>query len=95
MQRLYDYDWPGNIRELKNVIERHVALADREPMTLEELGRASEPRLAQEPDTGDWPSLKELENRYIQKVLAHTHGNREQAAEMLGINKSTLWRKLK
>lgn len=95
MQRLYDYDWPGNIRELKNVIERHVALADHEPMTLEKLGKAGEPRSAQEPDSGDWPSLKELENRYIQKVLAHTHGNREQAAEMLGINKSTLWRKLK
>jgi DNA-binding NtrC family response regulator len=95
MQRLYDYAWPGNIRELKNVIERHVALADHEPMTLEELGKVGEPRLAEEPDSGDWPSLKELESRYIQKVLAHTHGNREQAAEMLGINKSTLWRKLK
>jgi len=47
------------------------------------------------PDTNDWPSLNDLEKRYIQQVLAHTGGNREQAAQLLGINKSTLWRKLK
>jgi DNA-binding NtrC family response regulator len=96
MQRLYEYGWPGNIRELRNVIERHVALADHDPMTLDQLGVGeAEPRQDRTAESGDWPSLRELESRYIQQVLEHTHGNREQAADLLGINKSTLWRKLK
>ena len=97
MQRLYQHHWPGNIRELRNVIERHVALADHEPMTLGPLGTDTgvDEKLSAMPETSDWPSLKELESRYIQQVLNHTEGNREQAAELLGINKSTLWRKLK
>ena len=97
MQRLYDYHWPGNIRELRNVIERHVALADHEPMTLGSLGadNALDESSSTAPQTSDWPTLKELEDRYIQQVLAYTEGNREQAATLLGINKSTLWRKLK
>ena len=97
MQRLCEYSWPGNIRELKNIIERHVALAEHDPMTVEQLGDGiSEPTGAgKATDVSDWPSLGELEDRYIQQVLEHTGGNREQAAELLGINKSTLWRKLK
>ena len=97
MQRLYDYHWPGNIRELRNVIERHVALADHEPMTLGSLGadNALDESSSTAPQTSDWPTLKELEDRYIQQVLAYTECNREQAATLLGINKSTLWRKLK
>jgi len=97
MQRLCSYRWPGNIRELKNIIERHVALAEQDPMSIEELGIENNmPDGAEDTaDTTDWPSLAELEARYIQQVLTHTDGNREQAAGLLGINKSTLWRKLK
>jgi DNA-binding protein Fis len=74
-----------------------VALAESDPMTVEQLGGGiSEPTgSGNVADVNDWPSLAELEDRYIQQVLAHTGGNREQAAELLGINKSTLWRKLK
>ncbi|MCW8963888.1 MAG: sigma-54 dependent transcriptional regulator [Gammaproteobacteria bacterium] len=95
MQRLYEYPWPGNIRELKNIIERHVALAESEPMTIEFPDLVHTEVSSVMPDISDWPSLGELEYRYIQQVLAHTGGNREQAAELLGINKSTLWRKLR
>jgi len=82
---------------LKNIIERHVALAEQDPMSIEQLGDgASESAQASVvTETSDWPTLGELEDRYIQQVLTHTGGNREQAAELLGINKSTLWRKLK
>ena len=43
----------------------------------------------------DWPTLEELERRYILKALQHADGNQRQVADMLGIDKSTLWRKLK
>ncbi len=92
MTRLLDYAWPGNVRELRNLIERYVALADAPLITLdEELGSP----MAQ-PDTidSDLPDLSTLEQRYIHKLLAHFNDNREQTAQALGINKSTLWRKL-
>jgi len=90
MQRLVEYDWPGNVRELANLVERHVALADTEVMHLDELPRA--PGGSGLDD--DLPSLQELERRYILKLLERFDGSREKTAATLGINKSTLWRKL-
>jgi len=90
MQTLCEYDWPGNVRELRNLVERHVALADGPELTLEDLGPASS---SHEIDS-DTPTLEELERRYILKVLDKFAGNREKTAAALGINKSTLWRRL-
>jgi len=92
IQRLIDYDWPGNVRELQNLVERHVVLADKSVMQLEELSGARAEG-EQGIDAG-LPSLQELERRYIEKVLSYFNGNREKTAAALGINKSTLWRKL-
>jgi len=95
MQRLVQYDWPGNVRELQNLVERQVALADHPLLHLEQLASPRTTHTAK--DTGidsDMPSLDELEQRYILKTLAHFRGSREQTAAALGINKSTLWRKL-
>ena len=95
MQQLLHYDWPGNVRELQNLVERHVALADTEVLHLDRLGSLKPVSTSKE--TGidsDMPTLEELERRYILKVLAHYYNNREQTATALGINKSTLWRKL-
>jgi DNA-binding NtrC family response regulator len=90
MQRLLGYDWPGNVRELRNLVERHIALADGPVLTLEGLAGSEA--------TGaidyDLPTLETLERRYLLKVLDHFDGNREKTARALGINKSTLWRKL-
>ena len=95
MQQLLAYDWPGNIRELKNLVERHVALADHELMHLERLGSLRPASTSSEGGIdSDLPTLEELERRYILKVLAHNQDNRDQTAATLGINKSTLWRKL-
>jgi DNA-binding NtrC family response regulator len=96
-QAILNHPWPGNVRELKNAIERAVALSDGEEIELDLLGE--ETAFAAETGQGsgidaDWPSLEELERRYITRVLEHTGGNREQTAGILGINKSTLWRKL-
>ncbi len=90
MKLLLDYHWPGNIRELGNVIERHLVLADTPLMHIEHLSTLNQA----EGIDHDFPRLDQLEQRYILKVLTECHDNREQTARVLGINKSTLWRKL-
>ncbi len=92
MAELVAYDWPGNVRELRNLVERHIALAEGPELELgQRLGAGGRP--SGTIDT-DWPDLQTLEQRYILKVLEHHGGNREKTAAALGINKSTLWRKL-
>jgi len=85
------YGWPGNIRELRNLVERSIALAEGKILHLEQglspAGVGSSLEL-------DNPTLSQLEKRYILKILEECHGNREQTANILGINKSTLWRKM-
>ena len=90
-QQLIDYPWPGNVRELQNLVERHIALAEQPLMQLQSLPEQLNGNALDE----DFPSLDELERRYILKVLAHFDNNKEQTAHTLGINSSTLWRKLK
>jgi DNA-binding NtrC family response regulator len=90
MQKLLDHDWPGNIRELQNLVEKNIALADGPIMHLKEL-------TSLRGETGidsDLPTLAELEKRYIFKILQRFNNSRDKTAETLGINKSTLWRKL-
>ncbi len=91
MEKLKAYSWPGNIRELRNMIERHIALADGPILSIDQILIGN--------DTGngidaDSPTLEALEKRYIMKTLNKCNGNKEQTASLLGINKSTLWRKL-
>jgi len=90
MKKLIAHDWPGNVRELQNLIERSVALADSPMIKLEEINSL------RSTDTidSDLPSLEELERRYILKLLERFNDSRDKTAETLGINKSTLWRKL-
>jgi transcriptional regulator with PAS, ATPase and Fis domain len=90
MERLCNYDWPGNVRELSNVVERSVALADGPVLHVAELGMLATSNAI---DSG-LPSLEELERRYILKLLDMYQGSREKTAATLGINKSTLWRRL-
>lgn len=94
---LTTYHWPGNVRELSNIIERTVALSDSDVLHLDEI-----PTSVEAPGSGDrqqidsdLPTLAELEKRYIFKLLEANKDNREKTAAILGINKSTLWRKLK
>ncbi len=103
MRALRAYSWPGNVRELENVIERAITLSqgqritskDLPPMmSLEHSGNATPPLSAD--DLADLfsglPSLDELERRYILHVLEATGSNRKRAAEILGINRKTLYR---
>lgn len=98
LTRLQKYHWPGNIRELGNVIERCVALADSPIMSLTDvtLGDSqSSLQIANHCIDSDFPTLAELEKRYILKLLEKYENNKEKTSSVLGINKTTLWRKLK
>lgn len=94
MESLMNYHWPGNIRELRNLVERHVILADEGQLKLTRKLDSISQQNCSDSLTTDQPDLKTLEERYIHKVLKEVGDNREQAAKILGINKSTLWRKL-
>jgi len=91
MQQLIEYSWPGNVRELQNLVERHIALADQPLMQVQNLNEVNNSHAID----SDYPNIDELEHRYILKVLEHFNNNKELTAETLGINSSTLWRKLK
>ena len=103
-----DYHWPGNVRELKNCLERMMAFNSGPllhfgdlPSTLVNYVRArSLGGLATAAVAGGAPvngvvPLHELERRAIQHALTHTHGDRTTAAQLLGIGRTTLYRKLK
>ncbi len=94
---LMRYDWPGNVRELENALERAAVLATGDtiaPQALPERVReAPRPRLATE-ETPQNPTMEVVERAYIQWVLQAEGGNKTRAAEVLGIDPSTLYRKL-
>jgi two-component system response regulator AtoC len=89
---LAQYEFPGNIRELENIVARAVALADGTEIQLEDLPPFLT-GLRSAPDSG-LQSLEEMERAYIAKVLRSVGGRRDKAASILGITRSTLWRKI-
>lgn len=92
---LVGYSFPGNVRELENIIERAVALADGETISLADLPEDIR-RLEFDTLEGDGlPTLAEMERRYVIKILEKTGYNKKLAAEVLGMPRTTLWRKLK
>ncbi len=96
MRRLMAYDWPGNVRELENAVERAVALGSGPILHVGDL-----PSNLQNTESGRLPEqdelvpLEELERRAIFRALRETAGDKLAAARMLGIGKTTLYRKLK
>ncbi len=90
---LLSYAYPGNVRELENLLERAVALAEGETITLDDLppdlqeyaGAPSQP----------WTTLEDREREYIRKVLNHTRFNVGDTARILDLPRTTLWRKMK
>jgi DNA-binding NtrC family response regulator len=94
---LLAYHWPGNVRELENVVERAVALTESDllcpedlPQTMQE--RKSQDRLASAVAQGF--TLDQLEREYIERILEVEGGNKTRAAQRLGLDRKTLYRKL-
>ncbi|MEO5332096.1 MAG: sigma-54 dependent transcriptional regulator [Magnetococcus sp. YQC-5] len=94
---LREYSFPGNIRELENIMERAVALCNEETITPKYLPDALRIKVIQTfRSRGDQiPTLEELESDYILWIMDKTGGNQTMAAEMLGIDRVSLWRKMK
>ncbi|MCL5267314.1 MAG: hypothetical protein M1469_04325 [Bacteroidetes bacterium] len=94
---LQEYNWPGNVRELENVIERAAILSpdgrilpEHLPTSIVNAGKKSF-----EPVVKGNPTLEDVKCAYIEQVLGQTGGNKARAARILGIDVTTLWRKLK
>ncbi len=101
---LANYDYPGNVRELENIIEHAGVLAEDGVITEHDLPEVMFTRRAQiappesptrPADTADIPSLREVERAHIEKTLRLLDFNYKKSAEKLGISRSTLWRKIK
>ncbi|MFC7391705.1 helix-turn-helix domain-containing protein [Scopulibacillus cellulosilyticus] len=88
----YRYDWPGNVRELRNVVERMVLLTDEKTIMMKDAGFFKNKMQKQ---LFDNLNLQKSEKAAITLALEETNGNKTKAAEKLGFNRSTLWRKMK
>jgi two-component system response regulator HydG len=99
LARLRRYDWPGNVRELENAIERAVIIAQGRLITVDDLpdavrGAESETDARKTVEVEVGTALDEIEKRVILETLAYTRGDKSRAAQILGIGRKTLYRKL-
>ncbi len=100
-QKLLDYSWPGNVRELQNAIEYAVVLARHDLIDVKELpAEVQLPPALQQTEIAALPrtgvqSLDDVERNTILQALAECHGNKKKAAELLGIQRPTLYNKMK
>lgn len=93
LQSLRNYNWPGNIRELENMIQRLIVMTDGDLIDVPDL--PSLMRFSALRKTGFTRTLAEVESEYIKNVLVSVDGNKTRAAEILGIDRKTLREKLK
>ncbi len=93
MERLVAYDWPGNVRQLENVVARAMALSSSGVVAPADIpapiGDAS---IKPTNFAADFPTLSELSRRYAAHVLQHTGGNKSEAARLLGVDRKTLYK---
>jgi two-component system response regulator HydG len=96
VEALQNHDFPGNIRELENMIEQAVALAGDGTINRDDLPLAPQPSTA--PQTGPGKTLSDVvdvaERQAIEAALREAEGSRERAADLLGLSPTTLWRKM-
>jgi two-component system response regulator HydG len=98
-EKLMAYNWPGNVRELENCMEHAVALARFDQVTVEDLPEKirayrAERFVVAANDPTEIVTMDELERRYILRVLSLVNGNKSRAAQVLGFDRRTLYRKL-
>ena len=94
LELIQRHSWPGNLRELRNAIERAVILSRTDRIGVDHLPGGMIAARPAEPEVGDRVSLDDLEQRHIRRILSVTRSI-EEAAEVLGIDAATLWRRRK
>ncbi|MGQ9647758.1 MAG: sigma-54-dependent transcriptional regulator [Thermodesulfobacteriota bacterium] len=97
LRLLLYYSWPGNVRELENVIERAMTLSQQEMIVPEDLPKSLDRKADEklfEKAIEERLTLEQLEKEYIKRVLIEAGGNKSKAAERLGLDRKTLYRKL-
>jgi two-component system response regulator HydG len=96
MRRLMAYDWPGNVRELENAVERALALGSGPILHMADLPSNLQQNSNDKPlESTELTTIVEMERRFILRALKETNGDKLAAARLLGIGKTTLYRKLK
>ena len=98
MACITNYHWPGNIRELKNILSKAILLGEGETVLLEHLPeelQAASKKIVGDPALGESISLDECEKEHILQVLAEANWNQSKAAELLGIHRNTLRDKIR
>ena len=98
-QKLVDYSWPGNVRELQNAIEYAVVLARQNKIGVKELPTEVQLPVAlqqtERTNNSGVQNLDDMERNAIIQALAQCHGNKKKAAQVLGIQRPTLYNKMK
>ncbi|MGH9407044.1 MAG: sigma-54-dependent transcriptional regulator [Terriglobia bacterium] len=95
LDRMMSYAWPGNVRELENCVQRALALGSGPLLQLQDLPPAMLGSIKSETERGESHTLEDLERRAILNALETAGGDRLRAAKLLGIGKTTIYRKLK
>ena len=101
MSSLISYNWPGNVRELENAIEHAVALSLGEQIMIYDLpesirNEGQEKQLSKlSNNKNGYTKLKDIERLHITSILDQTNWDYEKACSLLGIGRTTLWRKIK
>lgn len=96
LQRMMEYDWPGNVRQLRNIVERALVIGNKQALRESDLpSEITRPSNSRLPVDTSLQTLKAAEDDLILKALKNTGGHREDAARMLGISVRTLYRKLR
>jgi DNA-binding NtrC family response regulator len=99
MRKLVDYDWPGNVREIENVIERGLVLATSDALQPEDIRLDFAPRRSAPATNGgsgageflaEGTTLEEHERQLIREALKRANGNKSQAARLLGLTRNAL-----
>ncbi|MDB4555591.1 sigma-54 dependent transcriptional regulator, partial [bacterium] len=100
LHQFLQYDWPGNVRELRNIVQRSIVLTQQATINSDVLptkisNYQSNQLVIDEGDNQPLDSLEVIERRYIRFVLERTGGNKTEAAKVLGLDRKTLYRRLK